>query len=206
MFCNLSRPVSTWICRIVLELYAVSLLAPGCSFTTDESRHRPRCGQSRKDGEMISLVSDITSRLLGGFKRPAQCNQMLGLTSQCDTVSRQIKRSQNVSVWCCFIEGKRSLVFFTGHCLAVRLATNTEKGTERQMYFFIFFLQGTGQYPKLWTSFINIIFRHVIIIMEALFKPGHNLLLYGCSEGENCVEKKRVHGESILPGDFKSLA
>lgn len=42
--------------------------------------------------------------------------------------------------------------------------------------------------------------------MEALFKPGHNLLLYGCSEGENRVEKKRVHGESILPGDFKSLA
>lgn len=42
--------------------------------------------------------------------------------------------------------------------------------------------------------------------MEALFKPGHNLLLYGCSEGENRVKKKRVHGESIIPGDFKSLA
>lgn len=44
MFCNLSRPVSTWICRIVLELYTVSLLARGCSFTTC---HHPRCGQSR---------------------------------------------------------------------------------------------------------------------------------------------------------------
>lgn len=42
--------------------------------------------------------------------------------------------------------------------------------------------------------------------MEALFKPGHNLLLYGCSEGENRVEKKRVHSESIIPVDFKSLA
>lgn len=27
-----------------------------------------------------------------------------------------------------------------------------------------------------------------------------------CSEGESHVKKKRVHGESISPGDFKSLA
>lgn len=205
MFCNLSRPVSTWICRIVLELYAVSLLAPGCSFTTDESRHRPRCGQSRTARWFLPsptspaafweasnarlnvtkcYVSLPTATLFYDKLREAK-------TSVCDVVS-----SRGSEAWC-FSQ------VIASPCASAQIQKREPSG---RCIFKISFLQGTGQYPKLWTSFIDIIFRHVIIIMEALFKPGHNLLLYGCSEGENRVEKKRVRGESIIPGDFKSLA
>lgn len=42
--------------------------------------------------------------------------------------------------------------------------------------------------------------------MEAFSKAGHNLLFYGGSEEESCLDNKRVHCESLIPGDFNSLA
>lgn len=42
--------------------------------------------------------------------------------------------------------------------------------------------------------------------MEALSKARHNLLFYVYSEGESCVDNKRAHGKSIIPGDFNSLS
>lgn len=124
MFCNLLRPVSTWICRIVLELHTVSLLAPGCSFTTDESHRRPRSGQSRTARRFLWSPTSTAA-----FWEASSVSTWLHLMFHilmlhCFQTSYAKSKRQCVML---SQRAERSSVFFTGHCLAVRLGTNTER-------------------------------------------------------------------------------
>lgn len=142
MFCNLSRPVSTWIYRIVLELYTVSLPAADCSFTTDESCRFPRCWWSRTSRWFLWYLTlpAAFSEALNAWLNVTTCYLSL---PNATLFLDKLKWSQNVSQ-----------VFFTGQACFV--------------FLFFFLCMIARQYPKSSTSFINIIFRHVIIVMEAL--------------------------------------